>query len=52
MIWIRHQATNIKVQRLVYPTYGNGVDQGSNSKRQAAAQHGEDGVAHVVFHRV
>lgn len=29
-------------------THCNGVDESSNSKRQAAAQQGEDGVAEVV----
>lgn len=33
-------------------THLDGVDEGSNSKWQAAAQHGEDGVAHVVVDRV
>lgn len=33
-------------------THWDGVDEGSNSKWQAAAQHGEDGVAHVVVNRV
>lgn len=33
-------------------TYRDGVDEGSDSKGQAAAQHGEDGVGQVVVDRV
>lgn len=32
----------------VEETHRDGVDEGSDSKRQAAADHGEDGVAQVV----
>lgn len=35
----------------VNQTHRDGVDEGGNSKRQAAAQQGEDGVAQVVVHR-
>lgn len=35
-----------------FETHRDGEDKGGNSKWQATAQHGEDGVAQVVIDRV
>lgn len=39
-------------QNIKKGSYSDGVDEGGDAKWQAAADHGEDGVAQVVFDRV